>query len=121
MKQSAPDRLDALRERLQAFVRERDWEQFHSPKNLAMAMIVEAAELVELFQWATEQQSRELDTAQRERAAEEIADTFIYLLRLADVMGIDLIAAAQAKMTQNALKYPADRVHGSNAKYTEYS
>jgi dCTP diphosphatase len=114
------DRLQALRDRLQAFVRERDWEQFHSPKNLAMAMIVEAAELVEHFQWMTEQQSRELPAEKREQVAHEIADTFIYLLRMADVLEIDLIAAAHAKMDLNAQKYPADRVRGSNAKYTEY-
>ena len=85
-----------------------------------MAMIVEAAELVEHFQWMTEQQSRELLPEKREQVGHEIADTFIYLLRLADVLGIDLIAAANAKMDLNALKYPADRVRGSNAKYTEY-
>lgn len=114
------DRLDALRERLRGFVRERDWEQFHSPKNLAMAMIVEAAELVEHFQWLTEQQSREVSAEKREQVAQEIADTFIYLLRMADVLGIDLIDAAHAKMDLNARKYPADKVRGSNAKYTEY-
>ena len=114
------DRLYALTERLRAFVRERDWEQFHSPKNLAMAMIVEAAELVEHFQWMTEQQSSERLPEKREQVAQEISDTFIYLLRMADVLGIDLIAAAHAKMDLNALKYPADKVRGSNAKYTEY-
>lgn len=114
------DRLDALRARLRGFVQERDWEQFHSPKNLAMAMIVEAGELVEHFQWLTEQQSRDITGAKREQVAQEIADTFIYLLRIADVLGIDLIAAAHAKMDLNAQKYPADRVRGSNAKYTEY-
>ncbi len=117
---SAPDRLDALRERLRAFVRERDWERFHSPKNLAMAMIVEAAELVEHFQWLTEDQSKEIAPEKREQVAHEIADTFIYLLRMADVLGIDLIDAAQAKMDINARKYPAEKVRGSNAKYTEY-
>ncbi len=115
-----PDRLDALRERLRAFVRERDWEQFHSPKNLAMAMIVEAAELVEHFQWLTEPQSFEVPAEKREQVAQEIADTFIYLLRLSDVLDIDLIAAAHAKMDINARKYPADRVRGSNARCTEY-
>jgi dCTP diphosphatase len=114
------DRLDVLRERLRAFVRERDWEQFHSPKNLAMAMIVEAAELVEHFQWMTEQQSKDIDPAKREQVAQELADTFIYLLRMADVLSLDLIAAAHAKMDLNAQKYPAEKVRGSNAKYTEY-
>ncbi|HEY3326568.1 MAG TPA: nucleotide pyrophosphohydrolase [Novimethylophilus sp.] len=117
---SAPDRLDGLRERLRGFVRERDWEQFHSPKNLAMAMIVEAAELVEHFQWATEQESRELTPEKRVEVEREIADTFIYLLRLSDVLGIDLIAAAQRKMDLNAQKYPADKARGRNDKYTAY-
>lgn len=115
-----PDRLDALRERLRGFVRERDWEQFHSPKNLAMAMIVEAAELVEHFQWATEQESREVTPEKCAQVAQEIADTFIYLLRLADVLGIDLIDAAHAKMDINARKYPADQARGRNDKYTAY-
>lgn len=114
------DGLEALRERLRTFVQERDWEQFHSPKNLAMAMIVEAAELVEHFQWMTEQESRELSAEKREQVAHEIADTFVYLLRLSDVLGIDLIAAANAKIDLNAQKYPAEKVRGSNAKYTEY-
>lgn len=115
-----PDRLDALRERLRGFVRERDWEQFHSPKNLAMAMIVEAAELVEHFQWATEQESRELSPEKRAKVEQEIADTFIYLLRLADVLGVDIIEAAHRKMSLNAEKYPAEKVRGRNDKYTEY-
>lgn len=114
------DRLDALRDRLRTFVRERDWEQYHSPKNLAMAMIVEAAELVEHFQWITEAQSLALPADKREQVAHEIADTFIYLLRLSDVLDVDLIAAAHAKMDINGRKYPADKVRGSNAKYHEY-
>lgn len=114
------DRLDELRDRLRVFVRERDWEQFHSPKNLAMAMIVEAAELVEHFQWLTEGESSDISPEKREEVAHEIADTFIYLLRMADVLNIDLIDAANAKMNLNAKKYPADKVRGSNAKYTEY-
>jgi NTP pyrophosphatase (non-canonical NTP hydrolase) len=114
------DRLDELRERLRNFVRERDWEQFHSPKNLAMAMIVEAAELVEHFQWATEQESRELSPEKRAEVEQEIADTFIYLLRLSDVLGVDLIDAAHRKMDRNAQKYPADKVRGRNDKYTAY-
>jgi NTP pyrophosphatase (non-canonical NTP hydrolase) len=114
------DRLTELRDRLRGFVRERDWEQFHSPKNLAMAMIVEAAELVEHFQWATEQESRELGDEQRIKVEQEIADTFIYLLRLSDVLGMDLIDAAHRKMDLNAKKYPADKARGRNDKYTAY-
>ncbi|HQR50658.1 MAG TPA: nucleotide pyrophosphohydrolase [Methylophilaceae bacterium] len=120
MKEEGQDRLDALRERLRSFVRERDWEQFHSPKNLAMAMIVEAAELVEHFQWATEQESHELGPEKRAKVEQEIADTFIYLLRLSDVLGVDLIEAAHRKMDLNAEKYPAEKVRGRNDKYTEY-
>jgi NTP pyrophosphatase (non-canonical NTP hydrolase) len=114
------DRLAALRDRLREFVQERDWAQFHSPKNLAMAMIVEAAELVEHFQWMTEQESREVSAEKRDQVAHELADTFIYLLRISDVLGIDLIDAAHEKMHLNAKKYPAEKVRGSNAKYTEY-
>lgn len=114
------DRLEMLRDRLRAFVQERDWEQFHSPKNLAMAMIVEAAELVEHFQWSTEQESRNLPPEKKAQVEHEIADTFIYLLRLSDVLGVDLIAAAHRKMELNAEKYPADKVRGRNDKYTAY-
>ena len=85
-----------------------------------MAMIVEAAELVEHFQWMTEQESRSISAEKREQVSQEIADTFVYLLRMSDVLGIDLIDAAHAKMDLNAKKYPADKVRGSNAKYTEY-
>ena len=114
------DSLHDLRRRLQTFVDERDWQQFHSPKNLAMAMIVEAGELVEHFQWMTEQQSRELTPEKKELVAQEIADTFVYLLRIAEVLGIDIIEAANSKLELNAKKYPLDKARGSNAKYTEY-
>ena len=114
------DSLQQLRDRLQTFVQERDWEQFHSPKNLAMAMIVEAAELVEHFQWMTEQQSLEIEDEKRKQVAHEIADTFVYLLRMADVLDIDLIAAANAKIDLNAEKYPVEKVRGRNDKYTTY-
>ena len=114
------DSLQALQSRVRAFVNERDWQQFHSPKNLAMAMIVEAAELVEVFQWETAEQSYQLDEKKRTQVSHELADTFVYLLRLADVLGIDLINAANQKIDLNALKYPVEKAKGSNAKYTEY-
>lgn len=114
------DSLLNLRERINAFVQVRDWAQFHSPKNLAMAMIVEAAEVVEHFQWMTEDNSRQLDAATREKVGQELADTFVYLLRIAEVCGIDLIAATNAKIELNAQKYPVEKCKGSNAKYTEY-
>jgi dCTP diphosphatase len=114
------DSLKDLREKLNQFVAERDWAQFHTPKNLAMAMIVEAAELVEQFQWDTPQESLQLSPEKREAVAYELADTFVYLLRLAEVLEIDLIDAANKKIALNALKYPVDKAKGSNAKYTEY-
>jgi len=114
------DSLVELRQKIDAFVNERDWAQFHSPKNLAMAMIVEAAELVEHFQWDTIQESYDLSAEKRQEVAHELADTFVYLLRLAEVTGIDLIQAANDKIALNALKYPVDKAKGSNAKYTVY-
>jgi NTP pyrophosphatase (non-canonical NTP hydrolase) len=109
-----------LQEALEDFARERDWNQFHSPKNLAMALSVEASELLEHFQWLTPEQSADLDTATRDEVAEEIADVQIYLLRLADKLSIDLETAVQEKMEKNREKYPADTVRGSAAKYTRY-
>jgi dCTP diphosphatase len=114
------DSLNELRGRINQFVRERDWEQFHSPKNLAMAMIVEAAEVVEHFQWDTPEESARFDDEKREQVAHELADTFVYLLRIAEVTGIDLIAAANRKIDLNAQKYPVEKARGSNAKYTAY-
>jgi dCTP diphosphatase len=114
------DSLGQLNQKLQQFVEARDWEKFHSPKNLAMAMIVEAAELVEHFQWSTEDESYLLAPEKREQVSHEIADTFVYLLRLAQVLEIDLIDAANKKIALNALKYPVDRARGKNNKYTDY-
>lgn len=114
------DSLDALRERINNFVTERDWAQFHSPKNLAMAMIVEAGEVVEHFQWMTEQESRNLDAETKEQVGQELSDTLVYLLRIAEVCGIDLIEAANKKIDLNAQKYPVEKCKGSNAKYTQY-
>jgi len=114
------DSLDALRARVNNFVTERDWAQFHSPKNLAMAMIVEAGEVVEHFQWMTEQESRQLDAQTKEQVGHELSDTLVYLLRIAEVCGIDLIEAANKKIDLNAQKYPVDKCKGSNAKYTNY-
>ncbi|ACT48205.1 nucleotide pyrophosphohydrolase [Methylotenera mobilis] len=114
------DSLDALIARVNAFVTERDWAQFHSPKNLAMAMIVEAGEVVEHFQWMTEDESRNLDTETREQVGQELSDTLVYLLRIAEVCGIDLIEAANKKIDLNAQKYPVDKCKGSNAKYSAY-
>jgi dCTP diphosphatase len=111
--------LDGLRDHLRRFAAERDWDQFHSPKNLAMALSVEAAELMELFQWLTEAQSRALAPEDHAKAADEIADVLLYLIRLADQLGIDPVAAAARKMIANERKYPADKARGNSKKYTE--
>ena len=98
--------LTGLRDALRAFCAARDWHRFHTPKNLVMALSVEAAELVEHFQWATAEESQNLSAAQRAEVADEIADVLIYLTELADVLGIDPIEAARAKIVKNAVKYP---------------
>jgi dCTP diphosphatase len=117
---SKPRTLDELRAALRQFAADRDWDQFHSPKNLAMALSVEAAELLELFQWISEADSTTLAPDRKAKAQEEIADVFLYLIRLADKLDIDLGAAAAEKIALNAARYPADRVRGSSKKYTEY-
>ena len=111
--------IEALRDRLRAFAAARDWDQFHSPKNLSMALAVEAAELLETFQWLTEEQSRDLPPERLAAAKQEIADVLIYLIRLADRLGIDPIAAAHEKMIANEAKYPVDKARGTAKKYTE--
>ena len=111
-------RLAALDEAVRRFAEERDWQQFHTPKNLASALIVEAAELLEHFQWLTPEQSAALSPAQRDEVAREMADVFIYLLRLAQVQGIDLLTAAEAKLADNARRYPVETARGSSAKST---
>lgn len=112
--------LAEFRTRLRAFVAERDWDRFHSPKNLAMALSVEAAELVELFQWLTEAETDALDGDRRRRAAAELADVLWFLVRIADRLDIDLLAAAEAKFAENEAKYPAERVRAQSKKYSEY-
>ncbi len=104
--------LDTLRDRLRAFALARDWGPFHSPKNLACALSVEAAELLEHFQWMTEDQSRAPDDAQRAEIAHEAADVLLYLIQLADQLDIDLLAAADRKMALNAAKHPVAGARG---------
>jgi NTP pyrophosphatase (non-canonical NTP hydrolase) len=111
--------LEKLRDQLRAFAAERDWEQFHSPKNLAMALSVEVAELLEHFQWLNEEQSRRLQPDALAAVNEEAADILLYLIRLSDKLGIDLIAAANKKLALNARKYPVDKARGTSKKYTE--
>ena len=112
--------LGELKLRIRDFVAERDWDRFHSPKNLAMALSVEASELVELFQWLTEEESASPDAERKRRAAEELADVLWFLVRIADRLDIDLLEAADTKITANAKKYPAARVRGQSRKYDQY-
>ena len=108
--------LDTLRDRLRAFALARDWAPFHSPKNLACALSVEAAELLEHFQWMTEEQSRAPDDAQRAEIAHEAADVLLYLIQLADQLDIDLLVAADRKIALNAAKYPVEAARGNSRK-----
>ncbi len=114
--------VSEIQTRLRQFSSERDWDQFHSPKNLAMALAAEAGELVELFQWLTEAQSMELakDESKLSRVGEEVADVLIYLLRLTDKLGIDLDLAVEQKIHSNAEKYPVELAKGNSLKYTEF-
>jgi NTP pyrophosphatase (non-canonical NTP hydrolase) len=107
--------------RVLAFARERDWEQFHAPKNLSMALAAEAAELMEHFLWATPEQSREVarEPAKRKKIEEELADVVIYALEFANMTGLDMAAAIEAKMAANAKKYPVEKARGRSEKYTE--
>lgn len=114
---AAPDALVALRDALRAFAAERDWARFHTPKNLAMALIGEAGELIEHFQWLSAEQSAALDETTREAVALELADVLLYLIRLADVLGVDLAAAARRKMAINAERYPPALARGRADKY----
>jgi dCTP diphosphatase len=112
--------VDDLRSAIDAFIAERDWEQFHSPKNLAMALSVEVAEVVELFQWLTQEQSRNLPPEKLAEVRQEIGDVMIFLTELAEKLGIDPVEAAKAKLEINGQKYPAELVKGKASKYTEY-
>lgn len=111
------DTLQVLRDALRAFAAERAWEPFHTPKNLAMALSGEAGEVIEHFQWLTAEQSAALDADTREAVALELADVLLYLVRLADVLDIDLADAAQRKLAINARRYPADKARGRSDKY----
>ena len=111
--------LETLRDQLRDFAAARDWDQFHSPKNLAMALSAEAGELLEVFQWLTEEQSRRLEPNAHAAVSEEIADVLLYLVRLGDQLGIDPVAAAQRKLAANEQKYPAEKARGNARKYTE--
>jgi dCTP diphosphatase len=114
------DSLADLTIKLRQFAEERDWDQFHSPKNLAAALIVEAGEVLEHFQWLSEADSASLAESVRDKVELELADVLIYLVRLADRLEVDLLAAASRKLQINAAKYPIDQSRGSSKKYTEF-
>jgi dCTP diphosphatase len=106
--------------KIRKFIKERDWEQFHTPKNLVMALSIETAEIMEHFQWKTAEESRDLDETTFDEVKDEIGDTFVYLLRLCDELGIDPIEAANDKMLKNAEKYPIEKAKGNAKKYTKF-
>jgi len=110
-----------LQQELRESAKERDWEKFHSPKNLAAALSVEASELLEIFQWMTEDDSRSLEASTAQDAADEIADIQIYLARISDILGIDIDDAVASKLQKNREKYPVEKVKGRSDKYTSYA
>ena len=112
--------LQELKDRMARFVRERDWEQFHTPKNLAMSIAIEAAELMEHFQWLTVEESKKLNADHLNDIGEELADIILYSLSLANTLGLDLSQTVCAKMEKNIRKYPSDKVKGKSHKYTYY-
>jgi len=116
-----PDSIKALQQRVLQFAEERDWMQFHAPKNLSMAIAAEAAELMEHYLWADAEASHTLtdDAAKRDEVEQELADVLILTLQMANVLNIDLPAAVDRKMSINAAKYPIDRAKGTSAKYTD--
>jgi NTP pyrophosphatase (non-canonical NTP hydrolase) len=118
-KDDAETTLSELKEAVLAFVRERDWERFHSPKNLAMALAAEAGELMEHFLWETTEASHE--KAARDEVADELADIVIYAIEFANITGIDLATAIRVKMEKNAEKYPIEKARGNSRKYTEFN
>lgn len=111
--------LEELKLALRSFAEDRDWDQFHSPKNLSMALAGEAGELLEQFQWLTENQSHQLEIEKRQKVADEIADIQLYLIRLADKLNLDILAECNRKIEANAIKYPIDKSKGTAKKYTE--
>lgn len=113
------DSIAALQGELRRFADERDWNQFHSPKNITMALIAEAGELIEQFQWLSQEESRSLGRDKQSAVAAEMADVFIYLARLADLLDVDLLSAASRKIQENREKYPANLARGRSDKYTD--
>ena len=116
---NAPDSLEVLRSASRQFAAQRDWDQFHFPKNLAIALSVEASELLEHFQWMPDRESAALPPGKRAEVREELADVLLYLIRLADKLDIDLASAAADKIAVNAKKYPVHKARGNSKKYTD--
>ena len=114
-----PADLDSIKKRLREFAHDRDWNQFHSPKNLVMALVGEVGELVEEFQWLTEDEARCLSGERKARVQEELADVQAYLIMIADKLGIDILSAVDEKITKNEAKYPIDKARGTSKKYPE--
>ena len=114
------DSLEALKIAMGEFAKARDWDQFHSPKNLSMALAGETAELLDCFRWLTEEASYQLDEPQLQAVKEELADVLLFTVRLADKLNIDLMAAAEQKIDKNQHRYPVDKVKGSAKKYNQY-
>jgi len=112
--------IDSLTKELRVFAKERDWEQFHSPKNLSMALVVEVSEILEIFQWLTPEESNKIKGEKLARVKEEIGDVMIYLTRLADCLSISPLEAAFEKLEKNRNKYPVDKARGNAKKYTEF-
>ena len=117
---NSKDTLEQLKMAMRQFAEERDWDQFHSPKNLTMALAGETAELLDCFRWVTEEASYQLDDKSAQAAKEELAEVLLFTVRLADKLNVDLFAAAQEKMLKNADNYPVEQVKGKAKKYTEY-
>jgi dCTP diphosphatase len=111
--------LESLADRVRKFSQDRDWDQFHSPKNLSMALSVEAAELMEIFQWSSQKESKNPSEKQLDSIKEEVADIAIYLIRIADILDIDLPSTIAEKIKSNDAKYPIDKSKGSSKKYTD--
>jgi dCTP diphosphatase len=119
MSEDGSKTFNKIKLRLRDFAKAREWDQYHSPKNLSMALSAEVAEIVEHFQWLTEEQSKRLSQEKVDEVKTELADTLIYLIRLADKLDIDLLAAALSKIEINEQKYPVDKAKGNAKKYTE--
>ena len=112
--------MESLKRKIKLFSKERDWEKYHSPKNLAIGLNVEASELLEIFLWLSEEESKNLTEDQIQNVREEIGDVFIYLINLADKLGLDPVECAKQKLELNKMKYPANIVRGSAKKYSDY-